>query len=133
MQGNGAEMMRLAACLATEHGIGVCCPIHDAFLIEADADDLELETQRMQDAMREASEIVLPGFPLRTDAKLVRYPDRFIDDRGRLMWETVTGILDEIAPVSKCDGYTDQIETGDCIDSLHPSPYSSFSYSSIPI
>jgi hypothetical protein len=34
----GAEMMRLAACLATERGIQVCCPVHDAFLIEANAD-----------------------------------------------------------------------------------------------
>ncbi len=133
MQGNGAEMMRLAACLATERGIGVCCPIHDAFLIEADADDLDAEADRMQAVMREASEIVLPGFPLRTDVKFVRYPDRYADDRGRLMWETVNGILDAIAPnvpVSECAECADQSETGRCLGSLHPSPYSSFSYPS---
>jgi hypothetical protein len=94
MQANGAEMMRLAACLATERGIGVCCPVHDAFLIEAATDDLEAEVARMRDAMREASELVLPGFPLRTDAKLVRYPDRYADERGRQMWTTVTTLLD---------------------------------------
>ena len=33
MQANGAEMMRIAACLATERGIEVCAPVHDAFLI----------------------------------------------------------------------------------------------------
>jgi DNA polymerase-1 len=33
MQANGAEMMRLAACLATERGIEVFAPVHDAFLI----------------------------------------------------------------------------------------------------
>jgi hypothetical protein len=96
MQANGAEMMRLAACLATERGIGVCCPIHDAFLIEGDLDALEVEAARMQHAMREASELVLPGFPLRTDVKFVRHPDRYTDDRGRVMWETVSSILDEI-------------------------------------
>src|SRR5262245_14073938 len=32
MQANSAEMMRLAACLATERGIEVAGPIHDAFL-----------------------------------------------------------------------------------------------------
>lgn len=48
----------------------------------------------MRDAMREASELVLPGFPLRTDAKVVRHPDRYADDRGRVMWGTVQGILD---------------------------------------
>ena len=40
------------------------------------------ETQR---AMREASELVLPGFPLRTDAKVVRHPGRYTDERGRRM------------------------------------------------
>lgn len=93
MQANGAEMMRLAACLATERGVGVCCPVHDAFLVEADADAIDAETSRMQGAMREASELVLPGFPLRTDAKVVRHPDRYSDDRGKQMWETVQGIL----------------------------------------
>ena len=33
MQSNGSELMRLAACLATERGIEVCAPVHDAFLI----------------------------------------------------------------------------------------------------
>lgn len=94
MQANGAEMMRLAACLATERGIGVCCPIHDAFLIEAGADELEAEAARMQAAMREASELVLPGFPLRTDVKFVRHPDRYSDERGRGMWEKVMGLVD---------------------------------------
>src|SRR5215208_6402244 len=37
MQANGAEMMRLAGSLATERGIAVCAPVHDAFLIEAPA------------------------------------------------------------------------------------------------
>jgi DNA polymerase I len=33
MQANGAEMLRLACCLATERGIEVCAPVHDAVLI----------------------------------------------------------------------------------------------------
>jgi hypothetical protein len=95
MQANGAEMMRLAACLGTERGVEVCCPVHDAFLIEADTDAIEGEVARMQDCMREASELVLSGFPLRTDAKVVRHPDRYVDERGRRMWETVQRLLDE--------------------------------------
>jgi hypothetical protein len=35
MQANGAEMMRIAAMAATEAGIEVCAPVHDAFLIAA--------------------------------------------------------------------------------------------------
>lgn len=135
MQGNGAEMMRLAACLATERGVRVCCPVHDAFLIEADADELEAEAARMRDAMREASELALPGFPLRTDVKFVRHPDRYADDRGRLMWDAVLDILNRIdpdAPGSERAGWPDRCETGTCLDPLHPSPYSSSS-SSIPL
>src|SRR5262249_46361650 len=33
LQANGAEMLRLACCLATERGIQVCAPVHDALLI----------------------------------------------------------------------------------------------------
>ena len=36
---------------------------------------------------------MLPGFPLRTDAKVVRHPERYTDERGRRMWELVSGLL----------------------------------------
>ncbi|MER3448118.1 MAG: DNA polymerase I [Candidatus Dadabacteria bacterium] len=89
MQANGAEMMRLACCLATERGIIVCCPIHDALLIEADDSDIDTVVEATQQIMREASEIVLGGFSLRTEAKIFRYPDRYMDKRGQIMWQTV--------------------------------------------
>jgi hypothetical protein len=96
MQANGAEMLRLACCIATEEGISVCAPVHDALLVEGPADGIEDVVTRTQAAMRKASELVLPGFPLRTDAKIVRYPDRYIDERGRRMWETVLPLLYEL-------------------------------------
>jgi hypothetical protein len=94
MQGNGAEMMRLACCLATERGISVCCPVHDALLVEGPAEGIEPVVAETQRAMQEASELVLPGFPLRTDAKIIRHPDRYTDERGRRMWEMVCRLLD---------------------------------------
>jgi DNA polymerase I-like protein with 3'-5' exonuclease and polymerase domains len=97
MQANGAEMLRLACCLTTERGITVCAPVHDALLVEADADAIDTAVERTRAAMREASECVLPGFPLRTDAKVVRWPDRYLDERGRRMWETVCRLLEEDA------------------------------------
>src|SRR5262249_7002010 len=101
MQANGAEMLRLACCLATERGITVCCPIHDALLIEADADAIDGAVNETQRAMREASELVLPGFPLRTEAKIVRHPERYVDEeRGRRMWETVWKLVEEGAAVT---------------------------------
>jgi hypothetical protein len=95
MQGNGAEMLRLACCLATERGITVCAPVHDALLVEADADDIDAVVIQTQEAMREASVIVLNGFEVRVDAKVVRWPDRYMDERGKTMWETVNRLSAE--------------------------------------
>ena len=95
-QANGAEMLRLACCLATERGIQVCAPVHDAVLIEAAIDNIEDAVRETQRAMREASEIILDGFSLRTDADIVVHPNRFSDERGEEMWSTVIEILDEL-------------------------------------
>ena len=46
--------------------------------------------------MLESSEVVLDGFGLRTDATVIRHPDRYMDKRGADMWEKVTGILDRL-------------------------------------
>ena len=95
MQANGAEMLRLACCLGTEQGVEICAPIHDAVLICAPLDQLNDDVLRMQRAMAEASRIVLDGFELGTDAKIVRYPDRYMDERGILMWDRVMKLIDE--------------------------------------
>ena len=87
MQANGAEMLRLACSIATERGIEVCAPVHDAFLICAPLERLDADVARMQEAMREASRVVLDGFELGTDAEVVRYPDRYADPRGIDMWD----------------------------------------------
>jgi DNA polymerase I-like protein with 3'-5' exonuclease and polymerase domains len=93
MQANGAEMLRLACCLATENGIRVCAPVHDALLVEAPAGEITEAVTRTQAYMQEASRIVLDGFCLRTEAKVVCHPDRYVDDRGKGMWERVLGLL----------------------------------------
>ena len=61
MQANGAEMLRLACCLATERGLAVCAPVHDAILIEAPAAEIDEHVAALQACMREASRIVLGG------------------------------------------------------------------------
>jgi DNA polymerase-1 len=93
MQANGAEMMRLAACLATERGIEVCAPVHDAFLICAPLNCLEADVAAMRACMAEASRIVLGGFEIRTDVKIFRYPERFTDERGAVMWQRVMNLI----------------------------------------
>ncbi len=92
-QANGAEMLRLACCLMTETGLKVCAPVHDAVLIEAAEEDIDQAVADAQSVMRQASEIILSGFPLNTDAKVVRYPHRYSDERGERVWKLVTEIL----------------------------------------
>jgi DNA polymerase family A len=104
MQANGAEMLRIACCLATERGIEVCAPVHDAVLICAPFDRLETDIARMRAAMAEASRFVLGGFELATDVKVVCWPDRYIDPRGRHMWERVCGLVAQAEPQAQSCG-----------------------------
>jgi DNA polymerase I len=95
MQANGAEMLRIACCLAVERGVEVCAPVHDALLICAPLERIEADTATMQAAMAEASRAVLAGFELGTDAKIVRYPDRYMDERpgSQAMWDRIWGLV----------------------------------------
>jgi hypothetical protein len=95
MQANGAEMLRIASILITEAGIRICAPVHDALLIEAPLDELDKIVEATQLLMKQASSIVLDGFELGSDVKVVRYPDRYMDERGTLMWNTVMKLMDE--------------------------------------
>ena len=92
-QANGAEMLRWACSLATERGLEVVAPVHDALLVEGPARETVSVVAEAQRAMEEASEAVLDGFRLRSDARIVRWPDRYMDDRGRAFWDRVMGLL----------------------------------------
>jgi hypothetical protein len=89
MQANGAEMLRLACIMTTEADIGICAPVHDAILIEAPLESLDEVIATTQKLMQRAGEIVLNGFPVGSDAKIVRFPERYMDGRGKQMWNTV--------------------------------------------
>jgi hypothetical protein len=94
MQANGAEMLRLACIYLTEAGIRVCAPVHDALLIESPLDSVSTTVNEAQKLMADASASVLNGFRLNSDAKIIQYPDRFMDVRGELMWSKVMGLIE---------------------------------------
>jgi hypothetical protein len=94
MQANGAEMLRLACIYLTEAGIRVCAPVHDALLIESPLDSVNTTVNEAQKLMAHASVSVLNGFRLNSDAKIIQYPDRFMDVRGELMWGKVMGLIE---------------------------------------
>jgi DNA polymerase-1 len=98
IQATGADILRIACILATRHGIRLLAPVHDAVLIEAPIERIEADVALTQEIMRRASRIVLNAdasgtHELRTDAKIIRYPDRYTDKRGDKIWEDVMELL----------------------------------------
>jgi hypothetical protein len=94
MQANGAEMLRLACCYATEAGLTVIAPVHDAIAIEAPAERIDDDVELLRECMERASREVLGGFTIVADIdKVVRYPDRYADARGAAMWATVNELI----------------------------------------
>jgi hypothetical protein len=95
-QGNGAEMMRLACALATEEGLMICCPVHDALLLESDIGMIDADVQRLREIMEYSSRVILDGFTVRTESEICCFPDRYMDPRGLVMWDKIQKLLHEV-------------------------------------
>ncbi len=93
VQANASEMLRLACIAATEAGISVCAPIHDALLVEAPVAELPDVVAKTKELMAAAGAAILGGQPLRSDAKLVLPPGRYEDPKGAHMWKVVMGAM----------------------------------------
>jgi hypothetical protein len=101
MQSSGGDMMRIAAIAATEEGILLAAPVHDAFLILAPIDRLEHDIERMRAIMERAGAAVTGGMPVFADLKTemkVLPGSRYRDKRGTKMWDTVLSLLPEAQP-----------------------------------
>ena len=114
IQANGAEMLRLACCLATERGVRICALIHDAILIEAAEEEIDSAVVTARLCMAEASRVVLGGLELDTDVKVVRAPDRYEDPRGRDLFNRITALLDQIT--SETGGNTTETQTNNPLE-----------------
>jgi DNA polymerase family A len=94
VQGTGADILRVACVWAARHGIKLCAPVHDAVLVEAAEEHIEADVALMQNIMRRASRAILgDGRELRTDAKIIRHPNRYTDRRGDAIWARVLELL----------------------------------------
>ena len=102
VQANSAAIMRLAAVLATERGLGICAIVHDAFLLEAPIWDMARQVAELKACMDEASAVVLDGFVLgvdgRNESDWVVYPARYEDERGKEFWAEVQTALAALEP-----------------------------------
>jgi hypothetical protein len=61
----------------------------------------------MQSYMAEASRVVLRGFELFTDVKVIRPPDRYRSSEGEAMWNLVMRLLEEIETEAAMEAVTE--------------------------
>jgi hypothetical protein len=93
VQSSAADMMRIACIAATEAGLEVAAPIHDAMLLVSPIERVAEEVQQLRHIMEAAGTAVTGGTPVSADAKVVLCPDRYADKRGEKMWDTVVSLL----------------------------------------
>lgn len=115
VQANGAEILRQAICLTTEAGISVCAQVHDAILIESDADSIGDVVHTARKMMAQASAVILGGTEIDTDAQIIAWPNRYLPDKGRPMWHLVMRALQKFDQSDQTD-HIDQADPGDQSD-----------------
>ena len=88
MQANGAEIMRLATIYIVDDELELCAIIHDAFMILSHVNHIHGDMLSLSECMRRASRVVLGGFELRLDPKVILHPHRYeADERSRQQWD----------------------------------------------
>ena len=105
IQSTGSEILHVACVLAERRGIEVVAPVHDAIMAEGPADQAEELSAALDQVMGDAAAVVLRGYRLPTDCQIIRPGERYFDDRGKAMWNTVTGLLAKLESGRRRDGY----------------------------
>jgi hypothetical protein len=49
----------------------------------------------MREFMAKSGEAMTGGLRIRTDAEVVKFPNRYSDERGKAMWGRVIGLLEK--------------------------------------
>jgi DNA polymerase I len=96
MQSHGAEMLRLSMIYATERGLKICAPLHDAMFAHAPASQEEWAIRTMRECMERAAVDVI-GVKIPIELFVIRYPERFVpDDKPMAMkvWDKMMAALE---------------------------------------
>jgi hypothetical protein len=93
VQATASDILRIACIWATRHDLQLLGSVHDAILIGAPIERINADVTLLEELMRRASRVVLDPHELRTDATIVRYPDRYVDGRGHEIWDGVMRLL----------------------------------------
>jgi DNA polymerase I-like protein with 3'-5' exonuclease and polymerase domains len=93
IQSTGAEILHVACVLAERRGIRLVAPVHDALMAEAPIEQAEDVSNALDRVMRDAAAVVLRGYELPTDVQMVRPGQRYFDERGEAMWNTINKLI----------------------------------------
>jgi DNA polymerase I len=99
IQSTAAEVLHAACILAERRRIEVVAPVHDAIMAEAGLDKVEDMSVALDRVMRDASAVVLRGYELPTDVRLVQPGEQFYEERGKDMWDTITRLVTKLGEV----------------------------------
>lgn len=91
--------MRIAAIAATEAGLRVCCPVHDAFWVLAPDGEVESTVAAMRGIMVSAGSAVTGGFPITASVETSITSHQNLGDLRRSrgqggMWAEVADLIE---------------------------------------
>jgi hypothetical protein len=94
-QSGGADAMRIATIAATEAGIRVAAPVHDAFWVLAPVDRTQETIEHMRELMTRAGAAVTGGLPIEVEVAAIITPSGPWGPqcKGDVMWNEVHGLL----------------------------------------
>ena len=96
IQSAGSEILHVACVLAERRRIAIVAPVHDALLAEGPADEAEDLSRALDQLMGDAAAVVLRGYRLPTDYKIMRPGERYQEKRGAEMWATVMRLVTKL-------------------------------------
>jgi hypothetical protein len=86
-QANAAELMRLAACIATEEGIEIGMPVHDQFIAVAPSAEAQLVADRLARIMVDAGAVLFGrALRFRSTFNIIPHGQRYTDKRDLETW-----------------------------------------------
>jgi hypothetical protein len=93
IQSTGSEILHVACVLAERRDIRIVAPVHDAIMAEAPADQADDVSAALDRVMRDAAALVLRGYQLPTDNQMILPGQRYYNERGEAMWNTVSKLV----------------------------------------
>jgi hypothetical protein len=95
VQATGGDVMRVATVAMLDAKLMVCALVHDGFLVECAADEIEATVSTIDQTLRGATRAVI-DVDVPNDFKVVRPGQRFLEPEGRPLWEAVMAALGRV-------------------------------------